>query len=104
MLDEPLSLLAAQAIFCGWDPEGHETFGFVDEASEETLRRWVDRDYQRGHELEARCFIVNGEAPCFAPDFIEYNRHDPDALYGAGQLRVGETWGGGAGGDVRRIA
>lgn len=97
--DVQLSALQARAVFHGWPAEER---GPVDMASEADLAAYVDAwSPLRGGAV----FIVNGEAtPCSAEDYIEANRHDPEALYGVGALQVGETWGGGAGGDVRRIA
>lgn len=55
-------------------------------------------------DMLARTFSVNGEDAIDLATLASYNRHDIDAVLGASRLAVGETWGGGAGGDVRRIS
>lgn len=93
----PLGELQAIAVFLGWDPEEQ---GPVDEASDGALT--MHCDHHAG--WSKRRFRVNGEAEVVdALVFILANREDPCALLGAGALGVGETWGGGAGGDVVRL-
>ena len=94
MLDVELTMLQGRAVFLGWDPEIN---GPVDEASDAALERFVAMG-----NLD-RTFVVNGEEPCSAEDLIAANLHDPVVLVEAGELGVGETAGGGAGGDARRI-
>lgn len=55
-------------------------------------------------EKPARRYVVNGEEPIDEATLIEHNQHDPEVLLAVRRLQVGETWGGGSGGDVKRIA
>lgn len=94
MLDTPLTLLQAHAVFLGWNPDRR---GPVDEASDADLERFI-----AGADLSGR-FSVNGEDPCTVDELIAANLYDPEILGEAGRLTVGERAGGGAGGDVVRL-
>lgn len=89
-----LTVLQARAVFCGWNPDAN---GPVDEASDKALVAYTSRGV-------FGTFSVNGEEPISAHDLIGANLHDPAVLAEAGALQIGESAGGGAGGDVRRIS
>lgn len=64
----------------------------------------VAKNKARWPSLRKRWFSVNDERPISGADLVRYNLHDPDVLDGASRLRVGQMWGGGAGGHVTRVA
>lgn len=81
-----MTLLAATAHFCGWDPDTRPT----DDVSPQELWGFVR---ERWPEYRQRVFRVNDESEtCTALEYVRCNAEDPYILYVASTLTVGEKW------------